>query len=55
MSVRFRRYFKDNIDFDMDFKKIIEKMIYSDPVKRYQNISGLVIDINKRFKTICTT
>jgi len=32
--------------FDINFRNIIEKMIYSDRMERYQNISELVMDIN---------
>ncbi|MFT5875560.1 MAG: diguanylate cyclase (GGDEF)-like protein [Clostridium sp.] len=41
--------FSKNEDFDINFKKLIERMIYNDPAKRYVSISELVTDINTFF------
>lgn len=43
---RIEEIIKDNDNFDLKFKKIIEKMIGSDATKRYKSISELVMDIN---------
>ncbi|MGH4051771.1 MAG: diguanylate cyclase [Clostridium sp.] len=43
--------FNNNKDLNIKFKSIIEKMINSDPKKRYTIISQLVIDINTIFGT----
>ena len=43
--------FNDNKKLNTKFKSIIEKMINSDPKKRYKSISQLVIDINTTFGT----
>lgn len=41
--------FNENEEFNISYKKIIEKMICSDSAKRYQNIPELVMDINVFF------
>jgi diguanylate cyclase (GGDEF)-like protein len=46
---KLQEIFNNNEDFNIDFKNIIEKMIYSDATKRYGSISELVTDINTFF------
>lgn len=46
---KLQEIFNDNKDFNINFKNIIKKMTHSDPSKRYENISELVMDINTYF------
>lgn len=46
---KIKEIFNNNEKLNINFQRIIEKMIYSDIAKRYQNISELVIDINNLF------
>ena len=46
---KLKEIFNNNENFNIKFKKIIEKMIYSDATKRYKSISELVMDINTIF------
>ena len=43
---KLKEIINENEKFDVKFKKIIEKMIYSDATKGYKSISKLVMDIN---------
>lgn len=49
-NVNIKEIFKNNKSLNINFQKIIEKMIYSDITKRYQNISEVVMDINIFFE-----
>ena len=48
---KLQEIFNNNGDFNINFKKVIEKMICSDTAKRYGSISELVMDINTFFHT----
>lgn len=48
-DIKLQEIFNSNEDFNVNFKKIIEKMTYSDVDKRYRSISELVMDINTIF------
>ncbi|MBW9153454.1 diguanylate cyclase [Clostridium estertheticum] len=49
-DIKIKETFNNNRNLNINFQMIIEKMIYSDITKRYQNISELVIDINNLFE-----
>ena len=46
MRFKLQEIINENENFNIKFKNIIHKMIYSDPTKRYKSISEIVMDIN---------
>ncbi|MGV8981166.1 diguanylate cyclase [Clostridium sp.] len=48
-DINLKEIFNSHEELNMNFKKIIEKMTFSDADKRYRSISELVMDINTVF------